>query len=72
MAEPITWEYYERAERDMFSLSGIPDDCIIRKSVPVGKDNKGEEMTIRTAIVKAEGDTDGGKPDFVLVHGYGG
>ena len=51
MAEAITWENYERAERDMFRLSGLPDECFERKSVPVGTDSLGQQLTIRTIVV---------------------
>ena len=72
-AEPITWEYYERAERDIFRLSGLPDECIQRSSVPIGKDCHGVQLTVRTAVVRAETDTETTtKPTFVWVHGYGG
>lgn len=50
MAEPLTLENFERAERDVYRLSGLSDECFEMRNVKVGE-HEGEDINIRTVIV---------------------
>ena len=71
MAEALTVENYEQAERDIFRLTGLPDESFEFKNVKVGE-HKWEDVTMRTVIVThSKGDeATEDKPILVFVHGY--
>ena len=72
MAEALTWENYERAERDIFSLASLKKGCIERFNVKVGN-YKGQNINMRTIVCRHTlEETPGLKPNIVWVHGYGG
>lgn len=70
MVDQLTWENHEQSERDIFLLSGVPEECIERKNVKVGSFN-GEDVFIRTVIINNHLLGADSKPDCVLVHGFG-
>ena len=56
------------AEREVLSLSGLPNELIEQREVKVGE-YKGEDVNIHTILC---GDKSEGKPVLVMMHGYGG
>ena len=72
MAEALTWENHEKAERDIYSLSGLPEECFERKFVKVDTYD-GEDVNIRTIVVTnnvTSQPVSSSKPDLVWIHGY--
>lgn len=68
--EPLNEERLEKAEREVFLLTGLKEECVQRTNVQVGQHN-GEPIYMRTVICDFDENEGKGKPTLVWVHGYG-